>query len=62
MTVWRASLDVNRILLKDKLAVRGSLAHQHTGFVRKPSGENARRLSLQVKARPFEKTTLSASW
>lgn len=59
---WRASLDVNRTLFKNKLALRGSLAHQHTGFVRKPSGEDARRLSLQVKARPFEKTTLALSW
>jgi hypothetical protein len=59
---WRASLDVNRVLLRNKLALRGSLAHQHTGFIRKPSGEDARRLSLQVKAQPFEKTTLALSW
>ena len=36
---WRASLDTNRVLLGNKLAVRGSYAYQHTGFVRKPSGE-----------------------
>ena len=59
---WRGSLDVNRVLLRNKLALRGSLAQQHTGFVRKPSGEDARRLSLQVKAQPFEKTTLALSW
>ena len=59
---WRASLDTNRVLLGNKLAVRGSYAYQHTGFVRKPSGEDARRLSVQVKARPFEKTTLALSW
>jgi hypothetical protein len=59
---WRGSLDVNRVLLKNKLALRGSLAHQHTGFIRKPSGEDSRRLSLQLKARPFEKTTLALSW
>ena len=59
---WRASLDVNRLLLKNKLAVRASYANQHTGFVRKPSGEDARRLSLHVKARPFKNTTLAASW
>lgn len=59
---WRASLDVNRMLLKNKLAVRASYANQHTGFVRKPSGEDARRLSLQAKARPFQNTTVSLSW
>ncbi len=59
---WRASLDVNRTIWKDKLAVRGSYANQHTGFVRKPAEENARRLSFQVKYRPFKDTTLSASW
>ena len=58
---WRASLDVNR-KLNDKLAVRASYADQHTGFIRKPSGEDASRLSLQVKVQPFKNTTLSASW
>ena len=59
---WRASLDVNRELIKNKLAVRASYADQHTGFVRKPSGEDARRLSAQLKARPFKNTSISLSW
>lgn len=59
---WRASFDANRMLLKNKLAVRASYANQHTGFVRKPAGEDARRLSLQVKAQPFKGTTLALSW
>lgn len=59
---WRASLDFNRTLIRNKLAVRASYANQHTGFVRKPSGEDARRLSFQVKAQPFKKTTLALSW
>jgi hypothetical protein len=42
--------------------VRASYANQHTGFVRKPSGEDARRLSFQVKAQPFKNTTVSLSW
>jgi hypothetical protein len=58
---WRTSLDVNR-KLTNKVAARASYANQHTGFVRKPSGEDARRLSFQLKARPFKNTTLSASW
>jgi outer membrane receptor for ferric coprogen and ferric-rhodotorulic acid len=59
---WRASLDINRTLIKNKLAVRASYAHQHTGFVRKPSGEDARRQSAQLKAQPFKNTTVSLSW
>lgn len=58
---WRVSLDVNR-KLSDKVAFRASYANQHTGFVRKPSGEDARRLSAQVKARPFKNTTVALSW
>jgi hypothetical protein len=58
---WRVSLDVNR-KLSDKLAFRASYANQHTGFVRKPSGEDARRLSAQLKVRPFKNTTIALSW
>jgi hypothetical protein len=59
---WRTSLDVNRQIIKNKLAMRASYANQHTAFVRKPSGEDARRLSAQLKARPFQNTTVSLSW
>ena len=59
---WRTSLDVNRQLIADKLAVRASFAQQHTAFERKPSGEDAQRLSLQVKAKPFRNTTIAVSW
>ncbi len=58
---WRVSLDVNR-KLSDKVAFRASYANQHTGFVRKPSGEDARRLSAQFKVRPFTNTTVALSW
>ncbi len=58
---WRVSLDVNR-KLSDKVAFRASYANQHTGFVRKPSGEDARRLSAQLKVRPFKNTTVALSW
>ena len=59
---WRTSLDVNRVLLANKLSVRASYAYQHTGFIREPSGENADRLSFQLKYQPFKNTTISASW
>jgi hypothetical protein len=59
---WRVSFDTNRVLLKNKLALRASYANQHTGFIRKPSGEDSRRLSAQLKYRPFKNTTLAVSW
>jgi outer membrane receptor for ferric coprogen and ferric-rhodotorulic acid len=59
---WRTSLDLNRVILKNKVAVRASYANEHTGFVRKPSGEDARRLSAEVKAQPFKNTTISLNW
>lgn len=59
---WYSSLDVNRKLFKNKLAVRASYKNEHIGFVRKPAGENARRLSFQVKAQPFKNTTVAVSY
>jgi hypothetical protein len=59
---YRASVDINRMIWANKLAVRASYAYQHTGFIRKPAEENARRLSFQAKYQPFKNTTLSASW
>jgi len=59
---WRSSLDVNRMILRNKLSMRASYANDHTSFVRKPSGEDARRLSFQLKAKPFKNTTIAASW
>ncbi len=59
---YRGSIDINRMLIPNKLSVRASYAYQHTGFIRKPAGEDSRRLSFQAKYQPFKNTTLSASW
>jgi hypothetical protein len=59
---WRAFIDTNRVLVKEKLAIRASYAKQHTGFIRKPSGEDQRRLSFQVKVKPYKNTTISLSY
>jgi hypothetical protein len=59
---WRGSVDVNRMVIENKLSVRASYAYQHTGFIREPSGENARRLSFQLKAQPFKNTSVAVSW
>ncbi len=58
---YRGSLDVNRILIQGKLAVRGQAVFQHDGFVRKPSGVNTERYNAMIKFQPFKKTTISAS-
>jgi hypothetical protein len=59
---YRSSVDLSRVLVKDKLAVRGSALYQHTGYERKPSGTDTVRLNGMVKYRPFKTTTLSASF
>ena len=61
---YRESLDVNRVLLKGKLAVRGSAAFQHDAFARKPSGVNTVRENGMIKYQPFSKTTITGmvSW
>lgn len=59
---YRSSPDLNRVLLKNVLAVRGSAVVQHDGFDRKPSGTDTRRYQGMVKHQPFKQTTLSASF
>ena len=59
---WRTSLDFNRVLKSDVLAMRVSAVRQHDGFALKPSGFATNRLNGMVKFRPFKKTTLSAAY
>ncbi|HUR57619.1 MAG TPA: TonB-dependent receptor, partial [Opitutaceae bacterium] len=59
---YRASLDLNRVLKKDVLAVRGSVVFQHDGFALKPSGTDSERYNAMVKFRPFKNTSISASY
>ena len=58
---YRTSLDMNRVLLKGVLAVRGSAVFQHDGYERKPSGTDSERLNGMVKYQPFKSTTITAS-
>lgn len=58
---WRSSLDVNRTLIKGKLAVRASGVFQHDGFERKPSGVDTERYNGMIKYQPFKYTTISGS-
>ncbi|QYM79674.1 TonB-dependent receptor [Horticoccus luteus] len=57
----RASLDVNRVLLKDKLAIRGSAVYQDDEFQLKPSGVRTERYNGMIKYQPFKLTTISFS-
>jgi hypothetical protein len=59
---YRGSLDLNRVLLKNKLAVRASGSLQHDGFERKPSGVDTSRYNAMVKYRPFPDTMISGSY
>lgn len=59
---WRSSLDLNRVLMKNQLAVRMSVARQHDGFDLKPSGVNTDRYNGMVQFRPFKGTTIKASF
>lgn len=59
---YRASLDLNRPLLKDVLAVRVSTVYDSKGFRRKPSEDTQRRFFTAVTFKPFKGTTLSGSF
>lgn len=59
---YRGSLDINRVIKKGVLAVRGSAVQQHEGFVRKPSGLDTVRLNGMVKYQPFRSTNVTASY
>ncbi len=58
----RESIDVNRVLLKDKLAMRFSQVYQDTEFTRQPAGVETERYNFMVKYRPFKRTTISGSF
>ena len=59
---YRTSLDVNRPLIKGKVALRTSAVYQHDGFNEKPSGATSRRFNFMVRAQPFRTTSVRASF
>lgn len=59
---YRTTLDVNRVLKRGVLAVRGSAAYQFDGFEQKPSGIESVRLNGMIKAQPFKSTLLTGSF
>ncbi|MSU49135.1 MAG: hypothetical protein EXS37_08645 [Opitutus sp.] len=59
---YRASIDLNRPLIRNKLALRFSSVYDEKGFVRKPSVDRTNRQQVAVTYRPFSKTTLTGSF
>jgi outer membrane receptor protein involved in Fe transport len=58
---YRTTLDLNRVLWDNLLALRVSGVFQHDGYVRKPSGANTVRYNGMIKFRPFKSTTITGS-
>jgi outer membrane receptor for ferric coprogen and ferric-rhodotorulic acid len=59
---WRTSLDLNRPLLRGKVAVRVSAVYQHDEYKQKPSGFETRRFNFMLRAQPFKDTSIRASF
>jgi outer membrane receptor protein involved in Fe transport len=57
----RESLDLNRPLVANKLALRVAAVNESKGFTRKPSSERIRRGQISFLARPFPNTTVNGS-
>jgi len=58
----RVTLDLNRVLAKDTLAVRIAAVHDNTESVRKPSRDRTNRMTASVSFRPYQNTTIRASY
>ncbi len=58
----RGTLDVNRVLWKDKVAVRIAALYDEQTFVRKPSFDKTNRLTASLTLKPFQNTTIRASY
>ena len=59
---FRVSMDLNRPILANKLALRFSAVYNETGYERKPSLDRTDRQQIALTYRPFPKTTLNASF
>lgn len=59
---FRETLDISRVLVRGKLAVRAQQMFWHQGFQRKPSGTDAELYNFMIKYQPFKKTTLNFAY
>ncbi len=58
----RETYDINRVIGKNKLAIRLLGAYQDKEFVRAPSYETSNRFTAAVRFQPFKSTTIRASF
>lgn len=59
---WRTSLDLNRPLVRGKLALRTSAVYQHDEWKQKPSGFETRRFNAMVRYQPFRNTSIRGAF
>lgn len=59
---FRNNFDLNRVLIHDRLALRVYGLYEDKGYVRKPSEDITRRLEIAGAYRPFQRTTIYASF
>jgi outer membrane receptor protein involved in Fe transport len=59
---WRTSMDVNRPLIRNKLAIRLSGVYEEKGYVRKPSIDRTERWQGSVTYRPLKSTTVKLTY
>jgi outer membrane receptor protein involved in Fe transport len=57
---YRSTIDVNTVLIRRKLAIRGSAVYQKQGFNLKPSGVYTNLLNGMVQYRPNRRTVFNA--
>ena len=58
---YRAQIDLNRPIIKNKLSFRFSAVYNETGYVRKPSVDRTNRQQYAITYKPFKGTTINAS-
>jgi len=58
----RGTVDINRPIIKNMLAVRINGVVENKEFLRKPSYDKTRRYQLGLTFKPFSRTTFSASY
>ncbi|HYD83554.1 MAG TPA: TonB-dependent receptor plug domain-containing protein, partial [Opitutus sp.] len=59
---YRETVDVNQVILPEKLALRFSQVFNHEEWERKPSGVDTERYNVMVKYRPFKNTTITGGY
>jgi len=59
---FRASLDLNRVVIEDKLSIRAMAMASDRGFKQQPAYFYDKRVNLALTYKPFESTTIRAGF